>query len=149
LQNITTHIGGFVSETIGFKYIFIILAALAGASAVIGLPFLKETYAPVIQEKIAKQNAKKAEANEDVESTVVAVDSQQNLGGRMSDESKPQASLSAVKVDTVGTSQRVQEKGSPPAQPNMKEILKTSLTRPVMILTRSFIGLMMSLFMAL
>ncbi|KAL5519934.1 hypothetical protein ACEPAG_1594 [Sanghuangporus baumii] len=42
-------IGGFVAETIGFKWIFILIAIASGVGAVFGILFLQETYAPYIQ----------------------------------------------------------------------------------------------------
>lgn len=47
--------GGFIAETIGFKYIFIIISGLCGVAAACGIPFLRETYAPVIRLRIAKR----------------------------------------------------------------------------------------------
>lgn len=47
--------GGFISETIGFKYVFIVIAGLCGFAAVLGIPFLRETYSPVIRLRLAKQ----------------------------------------------------------------------------------------------
>ncbi|KAJ7887576.1 major facilitator superfamily domain-containing protein [Mycena olivaceomarginata] len=44
--------GGFVTETIGIKYVFIIVAGIASA---IGIPILRETYAPLIRLKRAKK----------------------------------------------------------------------------------------------
>lgn len=49
--------GGFIAQTIGFKYVFIVIAALSAIAAAIGIPFLKETYAPVIRLRIANQSA--------------------------------------------------------------------------------------------
>ena len=48
--------GGFIAETIGFKWIFIIVAGVAALAGLIGLPFLRETYAPVIRYRIAKNS---------------------------------------------------------------------------------------------
>ncbi|CAL1696592.1 unnamed protein product [Somion occarium] len=50
--------GGFISQSIGFKWVFIILAALCGAFACIGIPLLRETYAPVIQRRMGKKSMK-------------------------------------------------------------------------------------------
>ncbi|KAK7694478.1 hypothetical protein QCA50_001664 [Cerrena zonata] len=50
--------GGFVAQNIGFKWVFIILAATCGLFAIIGLPLLRETYAPVIQRRLAKKSKK-------------------------------------------------------------------------------------------
>ncbi|KAF7346931.1 MFS domain-containing protein [Mycena venus] len=47
--------GGFIIESIGVRWMFLIVAALGGVSSVIGLPFLRETYSPVIRLKKAKK----------------------------------------------------------------------------------------------
>ncbi|KAJ3554503.1 hypothetical protein NM688_g3076 [Phlebia brevispora] len=49
--------GGFIAETIGFKYIFIVIAATCGVASACGIPFLRETYAPVIRLRIAQRSA--------------------------------------------------------------------------------------------
>jgi MFS family permease len=46
--------GGFIAQHIGLKYIFIIMSALCGVAALIGIPCLKETYAPVIRLRLGK-----------------------------------------------------------------------------------------------
>ena len=46
-------VGGFMTETVGYKWIFIVVAALCGAAALLGIPFFRETYAPVIRTRIA------------------------------------------------------------------------------------------------
>lgn len=48
--------GGFIAETIGFKYVFIVISALCAIAAAVGIPFLRETYAPVIRLRIAKHS---------------------------------------------------------------------------------------------
>jgi len=40
--------GGFIAQSVGSKYIFIVTAAGCGVSAVIGIPLLRETYGPVV-----------------------------------------------------------------------------------------------------
>lgn len=45
--------GGFIAQNIGIKYIFIVMSALCGLAALIGIPCLKETYAPVIRSGLA------------------------------------------------------------------------------------------------
>ncbi|KIJ55217.1 hypothetical protein M422DRAFT_57770 [Sphaerobolus stellatus SS14] len=117
-------LGGFISETIGFRYIFIILAALAGASAAIGLPFLRETYAPVIQNTRMSQESK----------SMTGASSQAH-------SQRPIVRPTPLTMAMTVT--------GPPSGPSKKEILLMNLTRPIMILTRSFVGLMMSLYMAL
>lgn len=46
--------GGYLAETVGWKYVFILVGALASAAGVIGVPFLRESYAPVIRIRLAK-----------------------------------------------------------------------------------------------
>ncbi|KAJ7817769.1 major facilitator superfamily domain-containing protein, partial [Mycena olivaceomarginata] len=41
--------GGFIIESIGVRWMFLIVAVLGGVASVIGLPFLRETYSPVIR----------------------------------------------------------------------------------------------------
>ncbi|KAL4251166.1 MFS transporter superfamily protein [Abortiporus biennis] len=48
--------GGFIAQTIGFKYVFVVIASLSAVSAAIGIPLLRETYSPVIRLRIAKEN---------------------------------------------------------------------------------------------
>ena len=40
--------GGFIAQSIGIQYVFYLVAGLSGIAAVIGIPLLRETYAPVI-----------------------------------------------------------------------------------------------------
>lgn len=47
--------GGFIAETIGFKYVFIVISALCAIAAACGIPFLRETYSPVIRLRLAKR----------------------------------------------------------------------------------------------
>jgi MFS family permease len=47
--------GGFISESIGFKYIFIILSALTGVSIVFAVAFFRETYAPVVRIRVVRK----------------------------------------------------------------------------------------------
>ncbi|KAJ7432311.1 major facilitator superfamily domain-containing protein [Mycena galericulata] len=49
--------GGFVTEKIGIKYVFIIVAGLAGLSSVLGIPILRETYSPILRLRKAKKSA--------------------------------------------------------------------------------------------
>ncbi|KAI0265179.1 multidrug resistance protein 4 [Gloeopeniophorella convolvens] len=46
--------GGFIAETVGWKYIFILISGIAGFASVVGIPFLRETYGPVIRLRLAK-----------------------------------------------------------------------------------------------
>jgi multidrug resistance protein len=41
--------GGFIAETVGVQYDFYVVAALCGVAALIGIPFLRESYAPIIR----------------------------------------------------------------------------------------------------
>ncbi|KAG1860060.1 multidrug resistance protein 4 [Suillus subluteus] len=41
--------GGFIAESVGIQYDFYVVAAICGVAAVIGIPFLRESYAPVIR----------------------------------------------------------------------------------------------------
>ncbi|KAG1770100.1 multidrug resistance protein 4 [Suillus occidentalis] len=40
--------GGFIAESVGVLYVFYVIAAISGAAAIIGIPLMKETYAPII-----------------------------------------------------------------------------------------------------
>lgn len=48
--------GGFLTESVGFKWIFILLAALCGFAALLGIPFFRETYTPVIRARLARRH---------------------------------------------------------------------------------------------
>jgi len=41
--------GGFIVQTVGIKWVFIVIAVLCGVGALVGIPFLRETYAPVLR----------------------------------------------------------------------------------------------------
>ena len=98
--------GGFISETIGFKYVFVVIAALCGVAAALGIPFLRETYSPVIRLRLAQQagDAEKAAAQHP---HLV-----QNHGGKW-------------------------------------HLIWVNLHRPFILLTRSFVCFILSLYMAL
>ncbi|KAF5351507.1 hypothetical protein D9758_007243 [Tetrapyrgos nigripes] len=49
--------GGFLAESVGVKYVFIIIAAYCGVASAFGIPTLRETYAPVLRMRRAKKNA--------------------------------------------------------------------------------------------
>lgn len=53
--------GGYIAQSIGYKYIFVLIAGLSAISAAIGIPLLRETYAPVIRMRIAKQSSEDPE----------------------------------------------------------------------------------------
>lgn len=48
-------VGGFMTETVGFKWVFIVIAGTCAVSSMIGIPLFRETYAPVIRTRLAKQ----------------------------------------------------------------------------------------------
>ena len=48
--------GGFITETVGFKWVFIVISAMCGLASIVGIPLLRETYAPVIRLCIAKHS---------------------------------------------------------------------------------------------
>ncbi|KAG2359620.1 hypothetical protein BDR07DRAFT_1291932 [Suillus spraguei] len=45
-------IGGFIVESVGLQYVFYVVVAMCGVAAMIGIPFLRETYAPVIRHRL-------------------------------------------------------------------------------------------------
>ncbi|KAF9811719.1 hypothetical protein IEO21_06475 [Rhodonia placenta] len=98
--------GGFVTQTIGFKWVFVIIAAVCGVASVIGIPFLRESYAPVIKLRLARKN-RSAE-------------------------------------DALGPKESI-------AQGSWRDklaLLWINLTRPAILLTRSPICLMLSMYLA-
>lgn len=48
--------GGFIAQTVGVKYVFITIAGASGLASLVGLPLLRETYAPVIRSRRAKMS---------------------------------------------------------------------------------------------
>lgn len=44
--------GGFISQAIGVQYVFYVIVALCGATSILAIPFLRETYAPVIRRRL-------------------------------------------------------------------------------------------------
>ena len=50
--------GGFIAQTIGFKWIFIVIAIASGVGAAFGIPFFRETYGPIIRIRRAKKQIK-------------------------------------------------------------------------------------------
>ncbi|KAJ3862106.1 multidrug resistance protein 4 [Lentinula novae-zelandiae] len=95
--------GGFIAQTIGTKYVFIVIAAACAVSLLLGVPLLQETYAPVIR-------LRRARAEGDLEKA-------KHFHGPISDMGK-------------------------------WEYLWLNLSRPVILLTRSSICFMLSLYMA-
>lgn len=98
--------GGFISETIGFKWVFIVISVLCGVAAALGIPFLRETYAPVIRLRLAKRAADPEAAAKSHPHLV------QNHGGKW-------------------------------------RLIWVNLHRPFILLTRSFVCFILSLYMAL
>lgn len=47
---------GFITESVGVKYVFIFIACLNGSTLLLGVPFLRETFAPVIRVRRAKKS---------------------------------------------------------------------------------------------
>lgn len=97
--------GGFIAESVGIQYVFYVVVAITGAAAMIGIPLLRETYAPVIRLRLDNMTL-------DPEKT------------------------------TVGHPVLPHEMGK-------WAYLWLNLKRPVILLTRSFILFMLSLYMAL
>lgn len=95
--------GGYLAQAVGIKWVFITIACACGLAGVVGIPFLRETYAPVIRRRKAKRVA-------DPEKVLQTVD--------------PFHSVSKW------------------------EYIWINLTRPIMILFRSFICFILSLYMA-
>ena len=98
--------GGFISETIGYKYVFIVISALCGLAAVIGIPFLRETYSPVIRLRLAQKSTDPEKAAR------MHPHLMQNHGGKW-------------------------------------HLMWINLSRPFILLTRSFVCFILSLYMAL
>ncbi|KAF8644914.1 hypothetical protein AX16_008197 [Volvariella volvacea WC 439] len=98
--------GGFIAQTIGIKWVFIVIACVSGVAAVVGIPFLRETYAPVIR---MRRDLKRG------------LDPEQ--------AAKHHPHLSA-------------------AHDSKLKVLWENLTRPVILLTCSFICFILSLYMA-
>lgn len=99
--------GGFVMQTIGYKYVFIIIAAISGLLAVLSVPFMNETYAPVLRVKYDLDSGDPERAK----------NARRHLG--------------------------------PELQLGRGKFLWINLSRPVILLTRSFICFVLSLYMAL
>jgi hypothetical protein len=98
--------GGFIAETVGVQYDFYVVAALCGVAALIGIPLLRESYAPII--RLRRQKTTR--------------------GLEKTDEGHPDLTA-----------------------PHMNKwvYLWINLKRPVILLTRSFICFILSLYVAL
>jgi len=97
-------IGGFLTQAAGYRWIFLLLAILSGASMAIGIPLLHETYAPLLayRRMLATGDLEKA------------------------------AAISTMDPNRSST-----------------RVMWISLSRPIMLLTRSLICFSLSLYMAL
>ncbi|KAG1850207.1 major facilitator superfamily domain-containing protein [Suillus subalutaceus] len=98
--------GGFMAESVGIQYDFYIVIAISGIAAVLGILFMRESYAPVIRLRREK----------------MAMDLE-----------KVPAGHPALTTHHMGT----------------WAYLWINLKRPIMLLTRSFICFVLSLYMAL
>ncbi|KAF7316211.1 hypothetical protein MIND_00139500 [Mycena indigotica] len=98
--------GGFIAQKVGVQYVYFALAGVTTFASFIGLPFLRETYAPLIKLRIAAS----------------AVDQEKAL-------------------DTV-------EKPRPANITGKLYFLWINFSRPVYLLTHSFICFILSLYMA-
>jgi len=97
--------GGFIAQIMGFKYVFIVASMSCGVAALVGIPFLRETYAPVIRLNMAK---------------------------RISDSEKGTAAQQITPIDE-----------------SIWHFLWLNLSRPIILLTRSFTCFILSLYLAL
>lgn len=50
-------IGGYLAQSAGPKYVFIFIAGLCGIASLLGIPFLRETYGPVIRMRLARKSS--------------------------------------------------------------------------------------------
>lgn len=116
--------GGYVTEALGIKWMFIIIASklqpsidlipssrivtvMCAASSAIGIPLLRETYAPVVRWRLAKKR------------------------GDMEAAARLDPSVLAVKGGSKG------------------RIIWQNLSRPIVLLTRSYVCFTLSLYQAL
>ncbi|KAI3619652.1 mfs multidrug [Moniliophthora roreri] len=97
--------GGFLAQTVGVKYVFIVIAACCGLASLVGIPFLRETYAPVIRRR------------------------------------------KAMKIDDP--EKRLRLSVTPHGDMTKTQYLWINLSRPIVLLTRSFICFILSLYMSL
>ncbi|KDR80330.1 hypothetical protein GALMADRAFT_62622 [Galerina marginata CBS 339.88] len=96
--------GGFIAQTIGVKWVFIVIAICCAVTGMISIPLLKETYAPVIRMRKAAKN--------------------------------PDPEIAKAHPHLL------QEHGS------KLHVLWVNLSRPIVILSHSFICFILSLYMA-
>ena len=100
--------GGFIAQSIGLKWVFIIIACLCAVASVIGIPILRETYAPIVRLRLANKSA------------------------------DPEKLEAAKKHPALVAAHR-----------SKLNILWINLSRPAILLTRSFICFILSLYMAM
>ena len=98
--------GGFIAQTVGIEWVFVVISVMCGVSALIGIPLLKETYAPVIRLRKVMKSTDPEKA--------------------------------AMQHPTLVAAHR-----------SKWYILWINLSRPAMLLTRSLICFVLSLYMAL
>lgn len=98
--------GGYIAQTVGYKYIFVVIGGLSAVSGAVGLPILRETYAPVIRFRIA------------------------NASGDPEKAARAHPHLAA-------------------SHGNAWHLIWVNLSRPFILLTRSFVCFVLSLYMAL
>ncbi|KAG2146698.1 major facilitator superfamily domain-containing protein [Suillus clintonianus] len=98
--------GGFIAESVGIQYVFYVVAAISGVAAILGLPLLRESYAPVIRLRLNS----------------MAPDPEKTTAGH--------PALTAPQMDKWA-------------------YLWTNLKRPAILLTRSFVCFILSLYMSL
>ncbi|PPQ99251.1 hypothetical protein CVT24_009296 [Panaeolus cyanescens] len=55
--------GGFITQNVGIKYVFIVIGALCGVASCVGIPVLRETYAPIIRLRRAQKSDDPEAAN--------------------------------------------------------------------------------------
>jgi multidrug resistance protein len=96
--------GGYIAQSLGIKWVFIVITAVAGAISLFGILSLRETYAPTIQARKLKMQA---------------------------NDPEKVARLQVLEANT--------EKWL---------IVRQSLVRPIVLLTRSLICFILSLYMA-
>ncbi|KDR80318.1 hypothetical protein GALMADRAFT_242687 [Galerina marginata CBS 339.88] len=97
--------GGFITQRVGIKWVFIVIALVGAFASIVGIPVLKETYGPVIRLRKAKRSAD-PEAVAKAHPTLLA------------------------------------------AHGSLRHVLWVNLTRPIVLLCRSFICFILSLYMA-
>lgn len=95
--------GGFIAQNMGVKYVFVAMSMACGVAALVGIPFLRETYAPAIRLRLPK---------------------------RSSDLDKTAPTLT-VKNESIW------------------HILRLNLSRPIVLLTHSYICFILSLYLAM